>query len=499
MYRLLITSTFVWAAAFGCGFAESRPNIIFIMSDDHAAQAVGAYGGRLASLDPTPAIDRLAADGTLFTNCFATNSICTPSRASILTGQYSHANGVLTLEDRLPVERQHLPRLLADAGYETAIIGKWHLDVEPAAFGHYEVLKKQGLYFNPIFRTRGPRPWPGNTRNTVGHSTDVITGMTIKWLRSRKKDRPFFLMHHLKAPHDNFENAERYDWLYEDEVIPEPPGLRERGSHGPNGRPLYGTSVGKRNSRRNMGDHMFVDESLTDDEYLTVAYQRYLKKYLRCVRGVDDNVGKLIDYLRTSGLIDNTVIVYTSDQGMMLGEHDYIDKRWMYEESMRMPLLVRLPGGPRGTVSDALVSNVDFAQTILALAGVEAPRFMQGRDLTSKIRDGKPDGGNQAAVYYRYWMHMRYHDNPAHLGIRTANEKLIFFYGLPLGAAGAVDTPTEPYWEYYDLESDPHEMKNAIDDPSYRSRIEEMHRLLLEEQGRVGDVMPPNYAPPFAS
>lgn len=347
--------------------ADGRPNILFIMSDDHAAHAIGAYGGRLAELDPTPTIDRLAREGTLLTNCFCTNSICTPSRATIMTGQYSHVNGVKTLDGEIAEPQQHLARLMKQAGYETAMVGKWHLAAEPAAFDFYSVLPGQGSYFNPEFLVRGPQPWPANKYRVAGydskHSSDAITEISLKWLRERrKKDQPFFLMHHFKAPHDNFENAERYDWLYADVEIPEPDSLWKRGRHGPLDQAQYGTSVGKRNTRRNMGHHMFVDPDLPDDDYKRVAYQRYLKKFLRCVRGVDDNIARLIAQMEQSGELENTIIVYTADQGFMLGEHDCIDKRWMYEESLRMPFIVRYPQSvPAGTRVDAIINNVDFA------------------------------------------------------------------------------------------------------------------------------------------
>ncbi|QDU63504.1 Arylsulfatase [Planctomycetes bacterium Pan216] len=475
--------------------SAEQPNILYIMSDDHAAHAIGAYGGRLATLDPTPNIDRLAEEGARLTNCFCTNSICTPSRATIMTGQYSHRNGVTTLNGSIPPERQTLAKMMKSAGYETAMIGKWHLKKEPAAFDYYAVLPGQGSYFNPIFRVRGKAPWPGSTirasKYDSTHSSDAITDLSLKWLKNREqKDKPFFLMHHFKAPHDNFENAERYDWLYGDVDIPEPESLWKRENHGPKGHPQFGTSVGPRNTRRNMGHHMFVDENLSPEEYKRSAYQRYLKKFLRCVKGVDDNIGRLLDHLEATGELDNTVIVYTADQGFMLGEHDYIDKRWMYEESQRMPFVVRYPKAIKaGTTSDDLINNVDFAPTLLELAGVakeEMPSDFQGRSFVGQLKGEKAEDWRDA-TYYRYWMHMAHHDNPAHYGIRTKDHKLIFFYGMPLDAPGAVREVTEPYWELYDLAKDPHEMNNVYDAPEYAEVVARLKKKLASIKKEVGD------------
>ncbi|MEM8945355.1 MAG: sulfatase [Planctomycetota bacterium] len=473
--------------------AAEKPNILFIMSDDHAAHAIGAYGGRLAELDPTPNIDRLAREGVRLTNCFCTNSICVPSRATILTGQYSHVNGIKTLSYSLEPARQSLPLEMKQAGYETAIIGKWHLGAEPATFDHYCVLPGQGLYFNPVFRVRGPNPWPENAfrpqRYDSIHSSDAITDLSLKWLKQReRKDKPFFLMHHFKAPHDNFENAERYDWLYQDEIIPEPPSLTNRGNHGPLDRAQYGTSVSKRNERRNMGHHMFVSQDLEADEYTSIAYQRYLKKFLRAVRGVDDNIGRLMEHLESTGELERTIIIYTADQGFMLGEHDYIDKRWMYEESLRMPWIIRYPKQfSAGTVVDDMINNVDFAPTLLELAGEQKPvEKWQGRSFVSNL-EGHTSPEWPTATYYRYWMHMTHHDNPAHYGIRTKDHKLIYFYGLPLDAVGALSEPTPAHWELYDLQDDPHEMNNVYADPSYAPIVKKLKAQLSALKQEVGD------------
>ncbi len=491
---------------------ERKPNILYIMADDHAAHGIGAYGGRLADLDPTPHIDRLAREGVRLTNCFVSNSICTPSRATIITGQYSHRHGCYGFANGIETERQTLPRLMKQAGYETAMVGKWHLIHEPGAFDFYSVLAGQGSYFNPVFRTHAdspqvlpwrmvsqlPKPaapWPDHTFRVANydcvHADDAITDISLSWLRKRpNKDKPFFLMHHFKGPHDNFENAERYDFLYEDREIPEPDSLRRRGNHGPIGKPQYGTSVSRRNTRRNMGHHMFVDPSLSDEQYTSVSYQRYLKKYLRTVRGVDDNVGRLLDYLEQSGQLDDTIVVYTADQGFMLGEHDYIDKRWMYEESQRMPFLIRHPARfQAGTIVDDMITNVDFAPTLLELADSQtdtSDEGFQGRSFVANLQGRTPEDWPDA-VYYRYWLHMAHHDNPAHYGIRTRRYKLIFFYGLPLDVKGAVAKPTEAYWELYDLVKDPREMNNVYEDPAYTDIVDQLKARLLELKKQVGD------------
>lgn len=472
--------------------AADRPNILYIMSDDHAAHAIGAYGGRLAALNPTPNIDRLAKEGVLCRNVFCVNAICTPSRAVIMTGLYPHKNGVTTLIGQVPPEKQTLAIQMKQAGYETAMVGKWHLEAEPATFDYYAVFPGQGSYFNPILNVKGQGEWPKNEKRFAGydskHSSDVVTDISLQWLKNRKeKDKPFFLMHHFKAPHDDFENAERYDFLYEDVKIPEPASLWERGNHGPQGMSQFGTSIGPRNQRRNMGMHMFVDPKLPEKEYTREAYQRYLKKYLRCVKGVDDNVGRIFEYLEKTGQMDNTIIVYTADQGFMLGEHDYIDKRWMYEEALRMPFLVRYPKWIKaGSVNEDLLKNVDFAPTLLAMAGAKAPADFQGRSFLANLRGQTPSDW-PVDMYYRYWMHMAHHDNPAHYGIRTQNYKLIFFYGLPLDAKGAMKETTPAYWELYDLKKDPQEMNNVYGQPAYAKIQSDLKKRLLELKKEVGD------------
>lgn len=494
---------------------EKKLNILYIMSDDHTRQAIGAYGGILSSLDPTPTIDALASEGTRFDNVFVTNSICTPSRASIITGQYSQTNGALDLDGEIGVDKQYLPKLMSEAGYETAMIGKWHLKKEPKAFDYYKVLPNQGKYFDPVFRDMNAKgKWPNNKVKVKGHSSDVITDLSMDWLSNRDQSKPFFLMHHYKAPHDMFENAPRYDEYLANVEIPEPASLYNQpkwGSKSTKGENdslvnVIGTSVSKRNPRRNMGIHMEVDQSLSDSEYTHQSYQRYLKRYLRTVKGVDDNLKRLLDHLKAIGEYDNTVIIYTGDQGMMLGEHDLIDKRWMYEPSLRMPFIVRHPqkaNAPK--VNDAIINNTDFAPMMLELAGVETPDYMHGMSF-AKVFDNEPLENWRSATYYRYWMHRAHHDVPSHFGVRSKEHKLIFFYGEHYDNApqqsdvnyagrnwsrkdGVVPskTATPAGWEFYDLGNDPEEVNNRYNDPQYKEVIAKLKAEMRKQRQAYGE------------
>lgn len=498
IFAAVLVSSLVSLAAHGA----TKPNVIFIMSDDHTTQAIGAYGSRLAKLNPTPALDSLAREGMRFDRVFCVNSICTPSRASIITGQYPQRNGVLDLNGVLPTESQLLPIEMKKAGYLTAMIGKWHLKNEPLNFDYYCVLPGQGKYFDPEFRVRGDKPWPKNTIQTKGHSSDVITDLTLDWLEKRDKSKPFFLMHHYKAPHDMFENAPRYDDYLKDVEIPEPdnlynqpaPGFGSIATRGENDSLIHhiGTSVSKRHPIRNYGLDFEVDQNLSDKEYTHQAYQAYLKRYLRCVKGVDDNLARLFAYLKKNDLFDNTIIIYTGDQGMMLGEHDYIDKRWMYEESMRMPFLVRYPKLVKaGSKNDLLINNTDFAPTILTLAGAQVPASMQGKSFAAAL-EGKNVPAWRTATYYRYWMHMMHHDNPAHFGLRTKDFKLIFYYGqvyeektygkpsMSWKKNSYLIEPTPVAWEFYDLRADPQEMHNEYANPKYTKTIAQLKQQLKQ-------------------
>jgi len=474
------------------GAVAARPNILFIMADDHTTQAFGCYGSRLARLNPTPTLDKLAAQGMRFDRVFCTNSICTPSRASIITGQYPQTNGVLDLDGRIAPGNQHLAREMKQAGYDTAMIGKWHLKEEPAAFDYYCVLPGQGKYLDPDFRVRGAGPWPQNVMRKKGHSSDVIADLAMEWLKSgRDPDKPFFLMHHFKAPHDMFTHARRYDPLYADIEIPEPDNLwdqpgPEAGSVATRGEndelvSVIGASVTKRADIWGLGRRLGV-KAKEDPEFGRQTYQTYLKRYLRCVRGVDDNLARLFAFLRREGLMENTVIIYTGDQGFFLGERDLMDKRWMYEEAFRMPFIVHYPPTVKaGSTNDWLINNTDFAPTMLELAGVKTPEYMQGRSFAGALEGESPPAGWRKATYYRYWMHMAHNlGTPAHFGVRSDRYKLIFFYGRDYKGAGASGSrrkakPVTPAaWEFYDLQEDPSEMVNAYRNPQYAPVIAEL-------------------------
>ena len=489
----------------GTAAENERPNILFIMSDDHTAQAVGVYATLLKELNPTPTIDELARDGIIFENAFCTNSICTPSRACIITGKYNHNNGVFDLGGRIKPPDQMLPIQMRKAGYQTAVIGKWHLKEEPN-FDYYKVLPGQGKYFDTVFRVQGDEAWPKNLVTHQGqHSSDAITDSTIEWFKTKRDpNKPFFVCHQYKAPHDFFHNASRYQSYLADVRIPEPATLYDVpdswGSIATRGHDdeliqHIGTSIGSRNPRRSYAvdlfrlfpeefPHEYDLENLTEVQTTRFAYQAYLKKYLRCVKGVDDNLKRLFDYLKSADLYDNTVIIYTGDQGFWLGEKDFQDKRWAYDQSQRMPFIVRYPKSIKpGRRTNAIVENVDYPALMLDFAGAQIPDDVQGRSFRSICETGiEPDGWKDAA-YYRYWMHMAHHDNPAEMAIRTKTHKLIYFYGC--NYQGGNQTP--PGWELYDLVSDPEELRNVYDDPEYAATRDELKQKFASLRVEIGD------------
>lgn len=493
-----------------CHSVESaqRPNILYIMSDDHAAQAVGAYGSSLAHLNPTPNIDQLAAEGMVFDHAYCNNAICTPSRASIITGQYPQTNGVLDLDSKLDTAKQYLPIEMKKLGYTTGMIGKWHLHSEPIHFDFYKVLPGQGTYFDPQFQEKGQGVWPNNRVGSKGHSSDVITDLAIDYLSKLDRSKPFFLMQHYKAPHGKFEYAPRYASYLADVKIPEPASLYAQpkfGSIATRGKDdsllhVIGSSVSARHPASNYVAEYVSTDQPNSKAATSQAYQTYLKDYLRCVKGVDDNLARLFDYLKQEGLWENTIIIYTGDQGFMLGAHDLKDKRWMYEESMQMPFIVHQPGGVQsGTRTDLLINNCDFAPTMIELGGGQAPDYMQGRSF-AKTLAGQPETDWRQATYYRYWMHMIHHYVPAHFGIRTKDYKLIFYYGTNYRApeefqnfywgktyAGYIEMQTPVAWEFYDLKRDPQEMHNEYGNPEYAGLIKKLKADLAQQREQLNE------------
>ncbi|MDF1755769.1 MAG: sulfatase [Verrucomicrobiales bacterium] len=460
--------------------SPQRPNILFLFTDDHATQAISAYGDNyLTEIAPTPGIDRIANEGILFRRCYVTNSICGPSRAVIQTGKYSHLNGFRKNGDTFDGSQVTVPKLLRKAGYETAIVGKWHLKSTPTGFDHYEVLKGQGQYYNPGLFTNG------EMIKHVGYTSDIIGDQSIKWLESRDKEKPFFLMSQQKAPHGRWEPALRHlEWL-DDVRVPEPKSLFDDYS-GRSG-PAAGHTMG-------IADHMgekrlmlsysskftpeqfevfdayfrprneaFLAAKVTGKDRTRWHYQRYIKNYLRCVRGMDENVTKLLKYLDDNDLAENTVVFYSSDQGFYLGEHGWFDKRWMYEESYRTPLVIRWPGviKPGSINADDLVSNIDFPETFLDIAEAPIPEAMQGRSLLPLLKGSTPNDWRKSHYYHYY--ESGGHGVALHYGVTDGRYKLIRF-----------PEPKYDTWEFYDLETDPHEMESRYNDPS-----------LAEEQSRM--------------
>ncbi len=464
---------------------NQRPNIIFIMSDDHAAHAMSCYGSRI---NQTPNLDRIANGGMRFDNCFCTNSICAPSRAAILTGTYNHINGVTTLDTHLDNRLQTFPKLLQEVGYQTAIFGKWHLgqgpDHCPTGFDDWAVLPGQGLYHNPDFIFKGP---DGGTRRTVqGYVTDIITDFCLDWLKGRDSERPFCLMYHHKAPHRAWEPDEKHAHLYLNEEIPEPETLYDDYANRASAAAAAEMRVGVHMNDLDLKSTF--NRGLPENELRKWAYQRYIKDYLRVIASIDDNVGRLLDYLDEQGLSENTLIIYTSDQGFFLGDHGWYDKRFMYEESLRMPFIVRYPKEiAAGSVNKDMILNVDFAPLFLELAGLPVPADMQGRSIRPLLQGETPDDWRQA-MYYRYWMHKTHHNVYAHYGIRTHQHKLIYYYADALGTEGSIDESYEPEWELFDLVKDPCELMNVVNDPAYAETVLQLKAQLHQMQAEVGDV-----------
>jgi len=475
------------AAPAAAQIAADRPNIIFIFTDDHAAHAISAYGSKI---NVTPNIDRLAREGMRFDHCLVTNSICGPSRACILTGKYSHKNGFYRNGNKFDGEQVTFPKLLRKGGYETAMIGKWHLSSDPTGFDYWQVLIGQGPYYNPPMMTAEGR------KEHVGYTTDIITDLALEWLEEgRDEAKPFLLMFQHKAPHRNWEPGPKHLALFDDVTIPEPATLFDDYS---------GRASPAANQEMTVANHLTEkDLKLTPPKNLTPEqlatwnaayepknaafraaglegrdlvrwkYQRYIKDYLRCVASVDDNIGRLLAYLDETGLAQNTVVIYSSDQGWYLGDHGWYDKRWMYEESLMMPFIARWPGvvAP-GSVNTDLISNVDFAATFLDIAGLatEIPADMQGESFVPLLRGERPDDWRDS-FYYHYYEFPGVHAVARHNGVRTARHKLIHFYQTN-------------EWELFDLEQDPAELQSVYADPDYAETVvalkAELERLRVE-------------------
>lgn len=459
---------------------SNRPNILYIMSDDHAANAISAYGSKV---NHTPNIDRLADQGVRLNNTMCTNALCTPSRASILTGQYSHINGVKTLDDEIDSARPvQVQKLLKSAGYQTAMIGKWHLGnnvaSNPQGFDYWNVLPGQGDYYDPTFFEMGTK------KVYPGYVTDIITEMATSWLDRTNREAPFFLMMHHKAPHSPWLPAERHKDLGTEGEFPEPETLMDDYSNRAAAARIANIRIEDTSDRNLKFD---PPPGATQAEKRRWAYQRYITDYTRTVQAIDDSVGTILDYLDEHDLAENTLVIYTSDQGMFLGDHGWHDKRFMYEQSLRMPFIARLPGEiPAGSTSDDILLNVDFAPTFLDFAGVELPQEMQGASGRSVLQAATP-GDWQSSMYYRYWMHMSRHKIVGHYGVRNDRYKLIYYYGEALCASGTEDISVPPEWELFDLESDPEEMRNVYSDPAYSSVVAKMTSELDRLQLAAGD------------
>ncbi|MFI3206473.1 MAG: sulfatase [Clostridia bacterium] len=479
-----------------------QPNIIFIMTDDHAAHAMSCYGSKI---NTTPNMDKIANEGIRFDNCFCTNSICAPSRAVILTGKHSHLNGVLTLADDIDNSQEMFPKILQKVGYQTAMIGKWHLGMgeksDPTGFDYYCVLHDQGLYFDPIMREQGV------DKVFNGYTTDIIGDMSIDFIKNRDKNKPFMLMCHHKAPHRPWEPSEKYKDMYKDVDMPLPENFYDDYSNRAKAAKEAELTVERDFTYidlkievpegKQLRDKIPYPEDLKNftltpmetgvplsfssyEELKAFKYQRYIKDYLRCVACVDDNIGNLLDCLDEENIAEDTMVIYTSDQGFFLGDHGWYDKRFMYEESLRMPFVVKYPKAIKaGTVNDKMILNLDFAKTFLDYAGAEIPEDMQGQSLR-EIFENENAEEIRTSMYYRYWMHLAHHNICSHYGVRTKDYKLIYYYGEALGKTGAIDIPKTPEWELFDLNKDPHEMNNVYGKSEYKEIEEELKKELYK-------------------
>lgn len=498
---------------------SKQPNIVFIMADDHASKAISCYG---AGINQTPNLDRLADEGMRFDHCYVTNSICTPSRAAILTGTYNHVNCVTTLETHINNRLPNVAKHLRTGGYQTAIIGKWHLGEgvqhEPTGFDFWSVLPGQGEYFDPIMIEMGEEI------EAPGYATDVITNKSLEWLEKRDESKPFFLMCHHKAPHREWEPHPKNRGLYQEDIaMPETfdDDYKNRAKAAAEAKmrikvdmkyadlglvqPEGGAEVGERMMRgstsrkvphpQDVSELRLIDKDTGEvftfkslEELSHFKYQRYLKRYLRTIESIDESVGRVLDYLDDNGLADSTIVIYTSDQGFFLGEHGWFDKRFMYEESFQMPFMIRYPQEIKaGEICKNVVCNVDFAPTFLDLAGLTIPSYMQGKSFRQILNNNVPGDWTDVA-YHRYWMHRDPdHNAYSHYGIRNQRYKLIYWYNEGYGLPGTNHGGEDREWELFDCEQDPLELFNVYADPAYAQVLTEMTLQLEQKMVEIGD------------
>ncbi len=475
--------------------ADDRPNIVFIFTDDHAYQAIGAYGGVLGEHAPTPNIDRIAKQGVLFHNCFVTNSICGPMRAVIQTGKYSHKNGFLVNGNKFDGHQQTFPKLLQQSGYETAVIGKWHLGehLAPQGYNYSEVLVGQGPYYNPTMLRDENGDGKRERISHTGYTTDIITDLALDWVKhKRDQDKPFMLMFQHKAPHRNWAPSPKHLTLFDDVTLPEPETLFD--DYSGRGTPAHtqDMTIAKTMTTKDLKldppqgltpkqleswnaaygpkNEAFRKANLTGKDLVRWKYQRYIKDYLRCIASVDDNIGRVLKYLSDNDLEENTIVIYCSDQGFYLGEHGWFDKRWMYQESLRTPFIVKWPGKIKpGTENSDIVSPLDFAQTFLDLAGVAQPSDMQGASLIPVLKGQTPDNWRKS-FYYHYYEFPGWHDVRRHYGVTDGRYKLIHFY-----------EPDVNEWELFDLKNDPQEMTSVHG----QSKYADVQKELTSELARL--------------
>jgi len=487
---LFLTILLTLTAAAAIADTPKRPNVLFIFTDDHAQHALSCYGSKV---NQTPHLDRLASGGARFANAFVTNSICTPSRATLLTGQYSHTNGVPVF-NRFDGSRDHLAKQMQAGGYHTGVIGKWHLGSDPTGFDRWIVLPGQGSYRDPMFLV------PGGSLTIEGHCTEVITDLGLEFLKTRPSDKPFFLMLHHKAPHREWLPDDRNRAKFAGAVIPEPDTLFDDYATRPTALPENEQTVARDLTRRDLkleppaglepserqqwlnAKPMEVEvdgKVLAGTDLVRWKYQRFMQDYLACVQGVDDGVGRVLDWLDAEGLADETIVIYTTDNGWYLGDLGLYDKRFMYEPGLRVPLLARGPGIKAGVTPDQFVANIDFAPTILDLAGLPVPESMQGRSVAPLLRGERPDDW-RTSIYYRYYHDPGNHNTRAHYGVRTATHKLIHYW-------------TKDAWELYDLVTDPTEQHNLLFEeaeaksPAVAKAFAELKAEIVRLQQQYGD------------